>query len=56
MALSRRFRYEIREMPEQAIPAENIAGDEVFPRWFVGGDVALVVALKREKAMEANEG
>jgi hypothetical protein len=48
MALSRRFRYEILEVPEQAIPAGSVAGGEDFPRRLVGGDVVLVVALKRE--------
>jgi hypothetical protein len=43
-------------MLEQAIPTENVAGGENSPRWLVGGDVALVVALKRESAMGANEG
>jgi hypothetical protein len=56
MALSRRFRYEILEVPEQAIPAENVAGGEDFPRRLVGDDGALVAALKREKATGANEG
>jgi hypothetical protein len=41
---------------EQAIPAENAAGGEDFPRWLVGDDVALVEALKREKVTGANEG
>jgi hypothetical protein len=27
-----------------------------FPRWLVGGDEALVAALRREIAMGANEG
>jgi hypothetical protein len=49
MALSRRFRYEILEAPEQAIPAGSVAGGEVFPRRLVGDDGALVAALKREK-------
>jgi hypothetical protein len=53
MALSRRFRY---EMLGQAIPAENVAGGEDFPRWLVGDDVALVAALKRESATGASEG
>jgi hypothetical protein len=50
MALNRRFRYEILEVPEQAIPAGNVAGGEDFPRRLVGDDGALVAALKREKA------
>jgi hypothetical protein len=41
---------------EQAIPAKNITGGEDFPWWLVGDDVALVAALKREKATGANEG
>jgi hypothetical protein len=36
--------------------AENVAGGEDFPRWLVGDGEALVAALKREKAMGANEG
>jgi hypothetical protein len=56
MVLSRKFRYEILKVPEQAIPAENVAGGEYFPRWLVGGDVALVAALRRENATGANEG
>jgi hypothetical protein len=35
---------------------ENVAGGEDFLRWLVGDDVALMVALKRENAMGANEG
>jgi hypothetical protein len=35
---------------------ENVAGGEDFLRWLVGDGVALVAALKREKAMGANEG
>jgi hypothetical protein len=56
MALKGRFRCEILEVLEQAIPAENVAGGEDFPRWLVGDDVALVAALKRENATGANEG
>jgi hypothetical protein len=36
--------------------AENVAGGEYFPRWLVGGNVALVAALRRENATGANEG
>jgi hypothetical protein len=53
MVLKRRFRW---EMLEQAVPAENIAGGEDFPRWLVGDGVALVAALKREKAMGGMRG
>jgi hypothetical protein len=56
MALKGRFRYEILEVLEQAIPAENVTGGEDFPRWLIEDDVALVAALKRENAMGANEG
>jgi hypothetical protein len=56
MALKRRFRYEILEVLEQAIPAENDAGGEDFPRRLVGDDEALMAALKRENAAGANEG
>jgi hypothetical protein len=56
MALSRRIRYEILEVPEQAIPAGSVAGGEDFPRWLVKDDGAPVAALKREKATGANEG
>jgi hypothetical protein len=56
MALKGRFCCEILEVLEQAIPAENVAGGEDFPRRLVGDDVALMVALKRENAMGANEG
>jgi hypothetical protein len=48
MAFSRRFRYEILEAPEQAIPAGSVAGGEVFSRRLVGDNGALVAALKRE--------
>jgi hypothetical protein len=48
MALKGRFRYEIFEVLEHAIPAKNIAGSEDFPRQLVRDDVALVAALKRE--------
>jgi hypothetical protein len=56
MALKGRFRYEILEVLEQAIPAENVASGEDFPRRLIGDDVALVAALKRENAIGANEG
>jgi hypothetical protein len=56
MAPKGRFRYEILEVLEQAIPAERVTGGEDFPRRLVGDDVALVVALKRENATGANEG
>jgi hypothetical protein len=56
MALNRRFRYEILEVPEQAIPAGNVAGGEDFPRWLIGDDGALVAALKRERAMGRMRG
>jgi hypothetical protein len=53
MALKRRFRW---EMLEQAVLAGNVAGGEDFLWWLVGDGVALVAALKREKATGANEG
>jgi hypothetical protein len=36
--------------------AENDAGGKDFSRWLIGEDEALMAALKREKAMGANEG
>jgi hypothetical protein len=36
--------------------AENVAGGEDLPQRLIGDDGALVAALKREKAMGANEG
>jgi hypothetical protein len=36
--------------------AEDAAGDEDLPWRLVGDDVALVMALRRENAMGANEG
>jgi hypothetical protein len=56
MARKERFCCEILEVFDQAIPAERDAGGENFPRWLVGDDEALVAALKRENATEANEG
>jgi hypothetical protein len=56
MALKGGFRYEVLEVLEQAIPAENVVGGEDFPRRLVGDDVALMAALKRENAMGTNEG
>jgi hypothetical protein len=56
MALKGRFCYEILEVLEQAILAENVAGGEDFPRWLIGDDVALMAALKRENARGANGG
>jgi hypothetical protein len=56
MAPRGRFCYEILEVFEQAIPAENNAGGEDFPRRLIGDDVALVAALKRENVTGANEG
>jgi hypothetical protein len=32
MVLSRRFRYEILEVPEQAIPAGSVVGGKDFPQ------------------------
>jgi hypothetical protein len=56
MALSRRFCYEILEVPEQAIPAGSVAGGEDFLRRLIGDDGALVAALKREKATRRMRG
>jgi hypothetical protein len=56
MALKGRFCYEILEVPEQAIPAKNVAGGEDFLRRLVGDDEALVAALKRENAMGRMRG
>jgi hypothetical protein len=56
MAPKGRFCYEIPEVFEQAILAERVTGGEDFLWWLVGDDVALVVALKRESVMGANEG
>jgi hypothetical protein len=56
MALKGTFRYEILEVLEQAILAENVTGGKNFLRWLVGHDVALMVVLKRENATGANEG
>jgi hypothetical protein len=44
------------EVLERAGSAEKATGGEDFPRWLVGDDVALVAALRREKATGANEG
>jgi hypothetical protein len=56
MAPKERFCCEILEMLEQAVPAESAAGGEDFSRWLVEDGVALMAALKREKATGANEG
>jgi hypothetical protein len=56
MAQKGRFRYEILEVFEQAIPAERVTGGEDFPWWLIGDDIALMAALKRENATGANEG
>jgi hypothetical protein len=56
MAPKGRFCYEILEVLEQAIPAEEVTGGEDFPRRLIGDDEALMAALKRENATGANEG
>jgi hypothetical protein len=36
--------------------AGNVTGGEDFPRWLIRVGVALMAALKREKATGVNEG